>query len=311
MIFTEGVCPICRGKLILSTEKQQTTCYGCGGKVSISEVMKIIEEETIVKIMNKEEYCEELNEVLERFPSMLQVADGVASFQKDTYESAFQSYYHKNYKNYLAIDRLYAASEDKEGFLKRLVCQLVETEKMHLAQQEKSEREQRMIHDNVLLSVYMLPAMLHYKGQAMTNLSSAIVERWKEAFPKYQISANPYEKIISGFRKKLCYITTAVCESLGKDDDCYELTILRDYRDNYLRSTKEGEALVDAYYDIAPSIVKRINKSENSSEIYHGIYDKYLKPCIKLLESQKLEECKSLYTDMVFGLEKKFLIQQV
>ena len=67
---------------------------------------------------------------------------------------------------------------------------------------------------------------------------------------------------------------------------------------------------MDAYYDIAPSIVKRINKSENSSEIYHGIYDKYLKPCIKLLESQKLEECKVLYTDMVFGLEKKFLLQQ-
>ena len=310
MIFTEGVCPTCRSRLVLSTDKEQTTCYGCGSIVNITEVMKVIEEETIVKIMNKEEYCEELNEVLENFPSMLCVADGVASFQKDTYESAFQTYYNKNYKNYLSIDRLYAASEDKENFLKRMVCQLIETEKRILQKQEKSEKEQRVIQDNLLLSVYMLPAMLHYKGQAMTQLTSAIVERWREAFPKCKLSANTYEKITSGFRKKLCYITTAVCETLGKDDDCYELTILRDYRDNYLRSTKEGEALVNAYYNIAPSIVKRINKTENSHEVYHGIYEKYLKPCIQLLESKQQEECKELYKEMVYGLEKTFLIQQ-
>lgn len=310
MIFTEGICPTCRGKFILSTEKEQTTCCGCGSKVNIPGIMRVIEEETIVKIMNKEEYCEELNQVLEIFPSMLCVADGVASFRKDTYKAAFQTYYNKNYKTYLAIDRLYAASEDKENFLKRMVCQLIETEKMILEKQEKSEKEQRMINDNLLLSVYMLPAMLNYKSQALTKLTTAIVERWKEAFPKCKLSANTYEKIASGFRKKLCYITTAVCESLGKDDDCYELTILRDYRDNYLRSTKEGEALVDAYYDIAPSIVKRINKTENSREIYFGIYEKYLKPCIQLLESKKQEECKVLYTEMVYGLEKTFLIQQ-
>ena len=31
-----------------------------------------------------------------------------------------------------------------------------------------------------------------------------------------------------------CYITTAVCRSMDKADNCYELTTLREYRDGYL-----------------------------------------------------------------------------
>ena len=41
--------------------------------------------------------------------------------------------------------------------------------------------------------------------------------------------------------KKGCFITSAVCESFGKPDDCYELTMFRSFRDNYLAKEQDGE----------------------------------------------------------------------
>ena len=95
-----------------------------------------------------------------------------------------------------------------------------------------------------------------------------------------------------------CYITTAVCESLNKPDDCYELTTLRKYRDEYLLSTESGREIVEEYYNIAPTIVKRIGRQDDAGEIYRGIWDEYLSPCIHLIEKGRKEECKDRYSEI-------------
>lgn len=41
-----------------------------------------------------------------------------------------------------------------------------------------------------------------------------------------------------------CYITTAVCGSFGKSDDCYELTMFRDFRDSWLRRQEDGKEII-------------------------------------------------------------------
>lgn len=310
MIFTEGKCPRCYGTIQISSDQENIYCNFCGEKIDVKKAMKTVEKDIVVKIMDKNEYTQELNEVLEALPTMLDYNEGVEKFKKDTYKEAFETYYSNHYKQYMAIERLYAASSDKKEFFKRMVNQLVETEKMLLTKIEKNLRETKLIDDNLKLTVYMIPAMLKYKGEAMNGFTECVVEGWQNAFPQYRISKADFNKINSGFRNKLCYITTAVCESLGKEDDCYELNILREYRDTYLRSTQDGEKIVNAYYDIAPSIVKRINRQSNRAEIYKEIYTKYLSPCIRLLEEDKKEECKEIYSNMVLGLEAKYLLQQ-
>lgn len=103
-----------------------------------------------------------------------------------------------------------------------------------------------------------------------------------------------------------CFITTAVCLSLGKDDDCYELMQFRRFRDNWLRNEKDGNALIEEYYAIAPSIVETINNRENSSEIYSMIQEKYLSKCLSLIEVSKYSECKENYINMVNDLKKVY-----
>ena len=65
-----------------------------------------------------------------------------------------------------------------------------------------------------------------------------------------------------------CFLTTACVEYKGLADDCEELTKLRAFRDNYLKTTEEGKAVVEEYYRIAPQIVEKINASAKKAEIY-------------------------------------------
>ena len=44
-----------------------------------------------------------------------------------------------------------------------------------------------------------------------------------------------------------CFLTSACTEARGLPDDCHELTVLRSFRDGYLRSQPEGEAEIAEY----------------------------------------------------------------
>jgi|GEM_PF-560272 len=56
-----------------------------------------------------------------------------------------------------------------------------------------------------------------------------------------------------------CFITTACCEIVGLDDDCFELRSLRRYRDEVLAKQPGGAAAIARYYAQAPHIVAQIS----------------------------------------------------
>ena len=104
-----------------------------------------------------------------------------------------------------------------------------------------------------------------------------------------------------------CFITTAVCDSFGKADDCYELTAFRNFRDNWLALQNDGKNLIAEYYNIAPKIVEKINGLNNAAQIYKNIWEKYLAACLNFIEKGDNLSCKNTYIDMVKNLKKKFL----
>ena len=104
-----------------------------------------------------------------------------------------------------------------------------------------------------------------------------------------------------------CFITTAVCDSFGKADDCYELTAFRNFRDSWLDKQSDGKILIAEYYDVAPKIVEKINSLSNSAEIYKNIWTDYLSECLKSIEDGDNLNCKKIYVEMVNTLKEKFL----
>ena len=97
-----------------------------------------------------------------------------------------------------------------------------------------------------------------------------------------------------------CFITTATLTSLGKDDDCIELTAFRQFRDTYLKNKFEDE--IQEYYRIAPPICKKIDEQTNSKEIYLNLYDEYISKGYALLLENKSEEAHILYKQMIKDL---------
>lgn len=103
-----------------------------------------------------------------------------------------------------------------------------------------------------------------------------------------------------------CYLTSACVEFLGKQDDCEELTILRKFRDTYMKTTDVGKKLVEEYYIVAPKIVEKINVSPEKANYYEYIY-KVIQNCLGLIRSEKLAEAQESYIEMTNKLIKELL----
>ena len=103
-----------------------------------------------------------------------------------------------------------------------------------------------------------------------------------------------------------CYLTSACMQAKGLPDDCYELEILRHYRDTWLKSSEEGMAIIRQYYEIAPKIVSAINDRNDSKTIYEMLYEKMVKPCVEFIEQKKYQETLELYRSMTLQLEKEY-----
>ena len=104
-----------------------------------------------------------------------------------------------------------------------------------------------------------------------------------------------------------CFITTAACEYFGKSDDCYELTLLRQFRDGWLAVQPGGEKLIREYYRVAPLIVDKLNVSQERGVIYQDIWDHYILPCVRLIEQNDYKTCCVLYEKMVQNLKETIL----
>jgi hypothetical protein len=97
-----------------------------------------------------------------------------------------------------------------------------------------------------------------------------------------------------------CFISTAACHFRGLPDDCYELQLLRSFRDEYLIKTPEGESLVARYYLEAPEIAARLTQPEDLKYAWSSIAT-----CVRLIEVRDYEETIKQYLEMFQNLKTR------
>ena len=100
-----------------------------------------------------------------------------------------------------------------------------------------------------------------------------------------------------------CYLTTACMKHDNEkfDDNCYELRVLRWFRDNFV--TKED---IEHYYKTAPYIVEGISREEKQDLIYDYIYDNIVDYCVEKIEKGNYEEAYTRYKESILSLEETF-----
>ena len=100
-----------------------------------------------------------------------------------------------------------------------------------------------------------------------------------------------------------CYLTTACMQHYKHnfDDKCYELEILRWFRDNFV--SKED---IINYYQNAPKVVSSIQKEKKSEEMFEKIYKNVILYCVNAIENKDYEAAYKRYKDTVAAFEKKY-----
>lgn len=106
-----------------------------------------------------------------------------------------------------------------------------------------------------------------------------------------------------------CFLTSACVEAKGLPDDCYELTTLRRFRDEYMKQQENGKCEITHYYLIAPAIVDRIKSSADSQRIFEKIYEDLIIPCVRLIERGDYEQAHRKYREYVMMLERKEVME--
>lgn len=100
-----------------------------------------------------------------------------------------------------------------------------------------------------------------------------------------------------------CYLTSACMKYFQEkfDDDCYQLRVLRWFRDNFVSIDD-----IEHYYMIAPIIVDAINKEKNSEMIYNYIFDNIVDYCVEQIEIGNYENAYNRYKSSILVLEEQF-----
>lgn len=232
-------------------------------------------------------------------------------FRKNTYEPTFREFFERRRAELagLLCEIREAKGEQQEELIVRIGKSVPDYAGQKLGEiTGKRKRENRVMDYNLALVTFFIPLLLYSRDPELEAVADRTIENWNQLENvTMKVGKSTFEEINGGFRNRLCYVTTAVCRSLDKPDGCYELKTLRDYRDRYLASSPGGRETIRQYYNIAPTIVKRIERQENADEVYQKIWEEYLEPCIGLIEQGKMEECREVYTNMVHELEREYL----
>ncbi len=229
-------------------------------------------------------------------------------FKKKSYEQFFKETYEKYRELVTGLPVMCEGEEEEtEASVEELASVIPLYARRKFLDVPKRKKEAVGIDYNMAMAVYVVPMLVYQHDPVNERIAQRMVEIWNEAqVTGLRLQKSDYEQIAGGFRKGLCYITTAVCEYQGKPDDCQELTVLREYRDRYLMASDEGRAMVEEYYEIAPVLVLSIGMQRKPEKIYEEIYRNYLCPCVEYARNAENEKCKELYADMVDRLRERF-----
>lgn len=339
MEFLKGKCTSCEKELQIPDDLEKVICMYCGHEMALDEAMshamitappqdeklqmRVRELEDQLKsagsaqaklqfadaILELQNYNFEANNayVEERIKYIIENEKPVKDiFKKNIYQENFDALFAQNKeildRYMMAYQSFYADSDDYAAQVAGLIIGYA---KDILAKQPKSKRRTKQYDISLFTALFVVPMIGYCHCEAADALADALVAGWRVHFKENQIQRGKYEDIAGGFKRKLCYITTAVCEQEGKPDNCYELVLLRNFRDGWLMSEPDGPELVEGYYNTAPYIVQWMNQRPDREAFYGMIKKQYITPCINYIEKGHNKACKALYREMVEELMNK------
>ena len=105
------------------------------------------------------------------------------------------------------------------------------------------------------------------------------------------------------------FITEAATRGAGLSEDCYELSVLRMFRREYVAALPDGEKVLSDYEEKAPKVIQAIDElsGEDSQKVWECLYVAGIIPAVLLITSGKWDEAYGIYRSMCEELDELFL----
>ena len=232
MQFISAQCPHCGKELQLPDDAQQVVCMYCAKPIDVQQVLHAQED--------TESYRALLRTAKELMKDdVVAYKANIQAVNNHGYPEAFQAYVEKLAPALRAFcvaaeaSTAQRAAEEYSLFLMERFLELFQ--KLQVKENDTTFFDYRYT-----VVAFLIPAILEQGHEATEALADQFLEKWNKQYPKKPLGKARYDEISHGFRQRLCFITTAVCEFQGKADDCYELTTFRKFRDDWLAKAPGG-----------------------------------------------------------------------
>jgi hypothetical protein len=109
-------------------------------------------------------------------------------------------------------------------------------------------------------------------------------------------------------RCEKCFLTSACVHYVGLDDDCFELSALRRFRDDVLQRMSGGPEDIALYYSCAPEIVQRMLAGAEPSRDFARLYALYILPSSVAAHLGLARVARGIYTRMMRDLADRYSV---
>lgn len=295
METTAYTCPHCGKPILLPEGLTEFSCMYCGVRMTLQQLQPTAQESAEAAAI-----------VLEALPGMITGYPQTMRFlTAKAYPAYFESYVAQHLTALQIVDSLSQES------LASLCAEIVEKVYRWCAENKTALRGISSLEEDCrfTLCLVTVPAIVQCAPERGMALAEGLRSAWEAKYGSaFRIAT--YETITAGFRKKgLCFITTAACAHLGKADDGPELTAFRHFRDTWLAKQPQGQALIEEYYRIAPTLVIAMDHTGDPAKTYQALWRQYLQPCYEALRRGDNAACFATYTAMVQSLKARYFPQ--
>lgn len=305
MEFYPGVCPECGREIQVPDERGTVRCMFCGEPISASDAIALAFQKDQDKVGDVNATLDQAERLLEGY---LIQGDGTAKgFKRKDYPELFEQYVNRlqesvQYINVLE-DRMPENHQLGSLYADRFMARIMGC---YRRSQQQGDKERATNDYAMLLVCYTVPALVKIGRPWSDQAADRVIELWNKEHPKRKLGKSSYEQLAGGFNsRRWCFITTAVCDTLGRPDDCYELNTFRRFRDGWLSKQADGVELINEYYVLAPMLVERMKQSGRCDEISRELWEGPLSRCLKLIEEGKEGQCRQQYIRMVRNLQNR------
>ena len=108
-----------------------------------------------------------------------------------------------------------------------------------------------------------------------------------------------------------CFLTTAICDIFGFEDNCYGLNTMREFRDNILVKDSKYYPLLAEYEVVGPLISQKLYTDSSREEVSMYYFENYIYDIINMISiEKKYDEAVTKYVEMVNDLKRLYKIEK-